>query len=60
MALHGVSLAKVAAYLGDTEEAVLAACAHLVPSDDDRARDAMGAFFAGPSAPEVPEVTKNA
>jgi hypothetical protein len=56
---HGVSLAKVAAYLGDTKEVVLATHAHLVPPDDDRAREAMGAFFAGPCAPDVPEVTKN-
>ena len=35
---HGASLAKVAAYLGDTKEVVLAAYAHFMPSDDDRAR----------------------
>jgi integrase len=51
---HGVSLAKVAAYLGDTKEVVLATYAHFMPSDDDRAREAMGAFFAGPCASDVP------
>jgi integrase len=57
---HGVSLAKVAAYLGDTKEVVLATYAHFMPSDDDRARDAMGAFFAGSCASDVPEVSSNA
>ena len=41
----GLSLAKVAAYLGDTKEVVLAAYAHFMP-DDDRAREIMNAFFA--------------
>jgi len=44
---HGLSLAKVAAYLGDMEEAVLATHAHFMLSDDDRAREAMGAFLPG-------------
>jgi integrase len=61
---YGVSLAKVAAYLGDTKEVVLATYAHFMPSDDDRARDAMGAFFAGPAASscasDVPGVMQNA
>jgi integrase len=43
----GVSLAKVAAYLGDTKETVLSVYAHFLPSDDDRAREVMNAFFAG-------------
>ena len=42
----GVSLAKVAAYLGDTKETVLSVYAHFLPSDDDRAREVMNAFFA--------------
>jgi hypothetical protein len=40
----GFSLAKVAAYLGETKEVVLATYAHLMP-DDDRAREIMNAFF---------------
>ena len=42
----GLSLAKVAAYLGDTKEVVLATYAHFMPDDDDRAREIMNAFFA--------------
>ncbi len=42
----GLSLAKVAAYLGDTKEVVLATYAHFMPDDDDRAREIMDAFFA--------------
>lgn len=45
----GVSLAKVAAYLGDTKETVLSVYAHFLPSDDDRAREVMNSFFAGSS-----------
>lgn len=41
-----LSLAKVAAYLGDTKEVVLATYAHFMPDDDDRAREIMNAFFA--------------
>jgi integrase len=41
----GLSLAKVAAYLGDTKEIVLTTYAHFMP-DDDRAREIMNAFFA--------------
>jgi integrase len=58
----GLSLAKVAAYLGDTKEVVLATYAHFLPDDDDRAREIMNAFFAplregadqGACAPVVP------
>jgi integrase len=46
----GLSLAKVAAYLGDTKEVVLATYAHFMPDDDDRAREIMNAFFK-PSSP---------
>ena len=42
----GLSLAKVAAYLGDTKEIVLATYAHFMPDDDNRAREIMNAFFA--------------
>jgi integrase len=41
----GLGLPKVAAYLGDTKEVVLATYAHFMP-DDDRAREIMNAFFA--------------
>ena len=41
----GLSLAKVAAYLGDTKEAVLATYAHFMLDDDDRAREIMNGFF---------------
>ena len=57
---HGVSLAKVASYLGDTKEVVLAIYAHFMPSDDDRAREAMSAFFGGSCAPDVPGEVQNA
>ena len=42
----GLGLAKVAAYLGDTKEVVLATYPHFMPDDDDRAREIMNAFFA--------------
>jgi hypothetical protein len=57
---HGVSLAKVAAYLGDTNEVVLATYAHFLPLDDDRARQTMGAFFSDACASDVPGVSRNA
>jgi integrase len=41
----GLSLAKVAAFLGDTKEVVLATYAHFMADDDDRAREIMNAFF---------------
>jgi integrase len=41
----GVNPAKVAAFLGDTIEVVMAHYAHFMPGDDDRARAAMDAFF---------------
>jgi integrase len=54
----GLSLAKVAAYLGDTKKMVLATYAHFLPDDDDRAREIMNRFFRtaddGSSAPDVP------
>jgi len=45
-AYRRVRLAKVAAYLDDTKEVVLATYAHFMPDDDDRAREIMNAFFA--------------
>jgi integrase len=57
---NGVSLARVAYYLGDTKQVVLATYAHFLPSDDDRAREIMTAFFEGSCAPDVPEVKQNA
>jgi hypothetical protein len=54
----GLSLAKVAAYLGDTKEVVLATYAHFLPDDDDRARQIMNGFFkaagSASSALDVP------
>ncbi len=52
-----LGLPKVAAYLGDTKEVVLATYAHFMPDDDDRARVIMNAFFeqapGGSSAADV-------
>lgn len=48
-AQEGQALAKVAAYWGDTKETVLSVYAHFLPSDGDRAREVMNAFFAGTS-----------
>jgi integrase len=42
---EGLSLAKVAAFLGDTQEVVLKTYSHFMPDDDDRAREIMNAFF---------------
>ena len=44
-----LSLAKVAAYLGDTQEVVLRTYSHFMPDDEDRAREIMNAFFAPPT-----------
>jgi integrase len=58
----GLGLAKVAAYLGDTQEVVLRTYSHFLPGDDDRARDIMAEFFAepasGPSARDVPRASR--
>jgi integrase len=48
----GVSIAAVAAWLGDTEQTILATYAHMMPDDTGRGRKAMDAFFAA-SAPDV-------
>jgi integrase len=49
----GVSIAAVAAWLGDTEKIVLETYAHMMPDDTDRGRQAMDAFFTrNPTAPE--------
>jgi integrase len=42
----GVSVAAVAAWLGDTPQTVLATYAHLMPSDRGAARRAVDAFFS--------------
>jgi integrase len=49
----GVGIAAVAAWLGDTEQTVLATYAHLMPDDVDHGRKAMDLFFAR-CAPDVP------
>jgi integrase len=41
----GLNIARVAAYLGDTVEVVLASYAHFMPDDDDQARQVMNTFF---------------
>jgi hypothetical protein len=43
---NGLSLAKTAAYLGDTQQVVLATYSHFMPTDEDRARDILNGFFA--------------
>ena len=42
----GLGLARVAAYLGDTQEVILRTYSHFMPDDDDRAREIMDAFLA--------------
>ena len=54
----GLSLAKTAAYLGDTKEVVLSTYAHFLPSDDDLAREIMNGFFTpGESGRNALEMT---
>ena len=45
----GLSLAKVASYLGDTQAVILSTYSHFMPSDDDRARAIMEEFFTAPA-----------
>lgn len=52
----GVSLAKVAAYLGDTKETILSVYAHFLPSDDDRAREVMNTFSLACLSAHVPRM----
>jgi hypothetical protein len=42
----GLNLAKVASYLGDTKQVVLATYAYFMAGHDDRAQEIMSAFFA--------------
>lgn len=54
----GLSLAKTAAYLGDTKEVVLSVYAHFMPSDDNLAREIMNGFFTpGESGRNALEMT---
>lgn len=55
----GLSLARVAAYLGGTKQTVLPVYAHFLPSDDQRAREIMDACFASTRscAPGTPKET---
>ena len=62
---NGLSLAKTAAYLGDTQQVVLDTYSHFIPGDDDRARGVMDAWVAAaidaepsPSALNVPDVAR--
>jgi integrase len=58
----GLGLAKVAAFLGDTQQVVLNTYSHFMPGDDDRARELIDAFFAEPeaepSARDVPRASR--
>jgi site-specific recombinase XerD len=47
----GLSLAKVAAFLGDTQQVVLHTYSHFMPGDDNRARELMDAFFDSAETP---------
>lgn len=54
----GLSLAKVAAYLGDTQAVVLDTYSHFMPDDEERSREIMNAFFGArksrKNAPDKP------
>jgi integrase len=41
----GLGLARVAAYLGDTQEVILRTYSHFMPDDADRAREIMDRFL---------------
>ena len=53
---ESVSVAAVAAWLGDTEQTVLATYAHLMPEDTERGRKAMDRFFTADQAASAPDV----
>jgi hypothetical protein len=57
VAVQGLSLAKTAAYLGDTKEVVLSVYVHFLPSDDDLARDINGFFTPSDSGRNALEMT---
>ena len=52
--ISSLSAPAVAAWLGDTEQTVYAAYAHMMPDDTERGRKAMDVFFKSSSAPDVP------
>jgi integrase len=58
----GLGLARVAAYLGDTQEVILRTYSHFMPDDEDRAREIMDRFLeplsGSSSAPDVPRVAR--
>jgi integrase len=58
----GLGLARVAAYLGDTQEVILRTYSHFMPDDEDRAREIMDRFLeplsGASSAPDVPRVAR--
>jgi len=56
---NGLSIAKVAALLGDTQETILAAYSHVLPNDDDRAREIMNDFLDSPAAPPAEGSAQN-
>jgi integrase len=43
---NGLSLAKTAAYLGDSQQVTLTTYSHFMPADEDRARDILNGFWA--------------
>ena len=53
----GLGLARVAAYLGDTQEVILRTYSHFMSDDKDQARETMDRFLeplsGGSSAPEA-------
>jgi hypothetical protein len=58
----GLGLARVAAYLGDTQEVILRTYSHFMPDDEDRSREIMDAFLqslsSASSAPDVAQVAR--
>lgn len=56
---NGVSLAKVADVLGDTQKVVLENYSHFMPSDDDRVRDVLALFFTGRESAREEQCAQN-
>jgi integrase len=51
---NGLNLAAVAAYLGDTKETILKTYSHVLPNDDEAAREIMNRFFRCPRDEKTP------
>jgi integrase len=58
----GLGLARVAAYLGDTQEVILRTYSHFMPDDENRAREILDRFLEPLSgvacAPDVPRAAR--